>query len=138
MHKTLDALSKKIAWQVQDLEQQYGIIDRQLQMIDQQVQNLMKTMREANKLPTHIVPEQEIARLHFVLHQQQHHTSLQDQQQRLTREQQTLKSDLTCLKTTLKMLEKYQRNKENSTLKQHLRHVQDQADEWAMQQGEHA
>ena len=132
MSKTLDALSTKLTWQLNELSQPMSVIEQQLVVLEQQVQTSQQHIINASEIPTTILPEQEMARLQFILHEQQQQDTFNTRKTALSSELTTLQAKHLRLKTELKRLEQYQDNQRQDLQQQALLTQYKQADEWSL------
>lgn len=133
MNKTLKALSTKLKWQLNDLCLQLQTVEQQLAKITKQSLDNRKRIDNACHIPAIIVPEQEIARLHFIISQQQSLDDLKIEQQHLKSKKESLQLRQKRLNIELKMLEKYQLTQRESKHTAALKTQQNDSDEWILQ-----
>ena len=76
MNKTLRALMTKLQWQLGELSQQLLPIEQQLAALEHQLFEHQQKITKAYAIPAFILPEREIARLHFMICQQQRQDEL--------------------------------------------------------------
>lgn len=135
MNKTLSALMTKLQWQLNELTQQLLAIDQDMTLVDEKRQLNLNKLFEASATPKFILPEREIAGLHFIMAQQQQLDDLNNQLTTLQSLHNTLSSKKIRLSTELKMLEKHQANQ--LKIKAHTAQITEQkkADEWVLHRG---
>lgn len=138
MNKTLQALMTKIQWQRNELNQQIQTLEKQMGDLRQQWNHSRQRTEQACAQPARLVPEQEMARLNFMICQQQQQDELQVRQQGLQEQQALLSIKKHRLDTELRMLEKYQGKQQEQQRQQGLLAEQHRADEWTLQRGEQA
>lgn len=136
MSKTLDALSTQLTWQLSELNQNISIIEQQLADLNQQYESGQQRIMNANDMPATILPEQEMARLQFILHQQQLLDKLNHTRETLRAELNVLQARQLRLKTELKRLELYQEQQRLHQKQQAVLTQYKQADEWSLLHGE--
>ncbi len=138
MSKTLDALSTKLTWQLNELTQSMSVIEQQLAVLEQEYQTSQQRIINASEIPTTILPEQEMARLQFILHEQEQQDTFNTRKTALNLELTTLQAKQLRLKTELKRLEQYQENQRHHSQQQTLLAQYKQADEWSLLHRERA
>ena len=136
MNKTLQALMKKLHWQLSELRLQLQAVDQQLAQINQQRDDNQQKIVKACAIPAFIMPEREISRLHFMIRQQQQQVELNTNKTALLSQQLTLNSRQLRINTELKMLEKHQENQLKNTQQQRIVKQQNDSDEWVLQRRE--
>lgn len=136
MNKTLDALMTKLNWQLSELGQNLLSIEQQLATLEQQCAEIQQNLVKACAISAFIIPEREIARLHYQMHQQIQHDELNNRKSALLAQQATLNAQKIRLNTELKMLEKYQENQLKNTQRQMMLMQQNFSDEWVLQHRE--
>lgn len=137
MNKTLCALMKKLQWQLNELNQQQGLIEQKVALLEKKITDNQKKLHEASSISAFILPEQEIARLNFMVRQQEDQETIKANKVALISEKTNLESRKKRLTIELKMLEKYQQNQLMLQEKQSNLIQQNNADEWALQCREH-
>lgn len=133
MNKTLSALMTKLQWQLNELNQQLLVIEQELKHLEQQVQENQQTILNASKTPAYILPEREIAGLHFIMAQQQQQDELKASRTDFLTQQSTFTAKKIRLEMELKMLEKHQENQLKAAYQQALLTEQNNTDEWVLQ-----
>ena len=133
MNKTLHALMTKLQWQLSSLHQQLLTLEQQIATLDKQLNEHQQKMLNACAIPAFILPEREIARLHFMLHQQQLQDGLTTHKNALLSQFATLNSRHTRLNTELRMLEKHQENQLKNQQQKLVLKQQLLIDEWVLQ-----
>lgn len=133
MNKGLTALMTKLTWQCNGIDQELQTLSRQLAAIEQQIQEITARVAKASVSPSVIIPEREIAGLHFIMAQQQQLDQLHSNRTELLSQQDSLLKKKIRLNTELKMLEKYLENQQKDLDKKELTQRQHQADEWVLQ-----
>ena len=134
MNKTLSALMTKLQWQLAELSQQLRLIDQQIADVDNQCSDNLKKITDASSIPAFILPEREIARLQFMIRQQQHQDELNKQKANLLSQLEAIIHRQKRLNTELKMLELHQENQLKTTENLLRIKEQNQLDEWVLQQ----
>lgn len=138
MSKALNALSSQLSWQLNDLNHHLLAIEQDLEALEQDYQTSQNKIIKASEIPLAILPEQEMARLHYMLHEQQQQDALNARKTALNSEYATLQAKQLRLKTELKRLQHYQERQEN-IMKQEIQLRQyQQADEWSLLHREQA
>ncbi|MCW0218341.1 MAG: hypothetical protein OJI67_08470, partial [Prosthecobacter sp.] len=97
-----------------------------------------ENITKACATPAHLLPEQEVARLNFMICQQQTQDVLTTCKKDLLSQQSTLLARKLRLDTESNMLRHYEDNQKEAKRKQDLVHEQNALDEWVVQQGEPA
>ncbi|MFC3909488.1 hypothetical protein ACFORL_10450 [Legionella dresdenensis] len=133
MNKTLAALKTRIDWQLNEVKQQQAVLNEEITVLDEQMQVNAGQISEACASPVYLLPEQEIARLNFVIRQQQLQDELTRKKDQLMTQQEILRQKQTRLGTELKMLEKYLEQKAKEHAKNQEKEQQNFIDEWAIQ-----
>jgi len=136
MNKTLNALSTKLKWQLQALNNKLLLIEQQIAILEQKIDSILQKISSSCSIPTLIIPEQEMARSHFITQQQQHHNELTLNKSALQSEQQALKEKQTHLNIKIKMLDKHQEAQSKSQRHQTMLAEQKNNDEWMIQHRE--
>ena len=134
MNKTLFALISNLEWQLNDLHQEQLILDEQGLKLDKTLQLEHDIWLKASVIYQVILPEQEMARLQFMLNQEQKKDALNEEKKRLLSQQEALTSRKNRLNLELKMLEKYQANQAKVDLHQMIVKQQNATDDWAMRE----
>lgn len=137
MSKLLHSLTTKLAWQLNELSHNLHLIEEDILFLKQQLDNSRQKISSTCTIPAFILPEQEMARVHFVRQQLQQQDELKTKKAALLAEKNTLTSQLTRLKTELKMLEKYQEAKHKIQQQHILLTQQNNSDEWVLQRRGH-
>jgi deoxyribodipyrimidine photolyase-like uncharacterized protein len=133
MNKTLIALMTKLKWQINEVEKQLQTIEHEINSFDLQLHDIQQKIINASKTSKYILPEREIAGLHFIISQQ---TLQEELKQKLTEhnfQHKTMNSKKIRLETELKMLEKHQNNQLKMEEKSALLIEQNTIDEWIIQ-----
>lgn len=133
MNKTLTALMTKIQWQLSNIQQQLQNVNQQILDLDSQLDETQQRITSASVAPRMIVPEREIAGMHFIMGQQQIQDDLNANKSELLAQQAQLNTKQLRLETELKMLEKHQNNQLELQRKQALLTEQNNMDEWIVQ-----
>lgn len=134
----MSALSNQLIWQLSDLSSRISIIEEQLLSLERQYQSSQQHIISASDIPTTILPEQEMARLQFILKQQQEQDKLNTSKIDLNAELTMLQKKQMRLKTDLKRIELYQSKQHQQLRQQALTEQYKQADEWSLLHREHA
>lgn len=138
MNHSLFALTRKITWQLQEIEHQLLAFNQELTNLDQKIQENQQKILISCTIQAFILPEQEIARLNFMLNQQQHQDDYTSQKTRLVSQQELLKARHTGLKKELKMIKKHRNAQLKEKQQQDLIAQQFTSDEWFIQHREQA
>ncbi len=133
MNKALCALMTKLKWQLNEVQQQMLTLEIQLKQIEERLQENQHNIFNASLPSSFILPEREIAGLHYIMNQQQQQDELKVCKAELLAEQDKLKIRKIRLDTELKMLEKYQDNQLKASQQQALVIQQNTTDEWIVQ-----
>lgn len=132
MNKTLNALMTKLTWQLQELDLQMQEINQQQTALALQLTEKEEQIAKACDTSALIFPEKEIARLNFIIQCQQQMDQVKSQKKELNDYLAQLQVRQLRLKTELKMLEKYQTQKQSERKKQDQQQQQSASDEWAI------
>lgn len=132
MSNSLDALSTKLNCQLTELSQSISIIEQQLEALDEQYQQSQQQIINASAISAKILPEQEMARLQYILHLQQQQDKLNTARADLKAELTTLQAKQLRLKTELKRLERYQDHQRDLLQQRTILAQYKQADEWSL------
>lgn len=138
MNKTLIALMNKLSWQLSDVSQFLHTINEEQATLKQAYAELQEQIEKACATPAIIQPEQEIARLNFIMHKQQEYEHLNLKMKELEAQQAQLKERKIRLHSELKMLERYQDKQQEKTLRNDILMQQNANDEWVLQRKEPA
>ena len=138
MSHPLAALTQKLTWQLYELDKQLSSFDEQLALLDQKTQENQQKIIGSSEIPACILPEQEMARLNFMLIQQKQQDDYTTQKKTLLSQRELIKERHIRLKTELKMIEKHQAAKQKHELLQTLRTQQNTVDERFIQYREQA
>ena len=135
MNKTLLALMTQLTSQINTVKvriQEENIVKNQLVL---QMEEDKKAIEDANITPYHINPEQEMARLSFVLKKHDMHakTTIQLKEQEICITH--LENKLIRLKTEVHLLEKYQTREDEKKMKEILTKESNAQDAWALTKG---
>ena len=137
MSRTLNALLTQLTWNLHRVYNRLNLVHQDIATVDEELQNNQSVTAQSCFVSNLIIPEQEIARTHFLMRQQQQQHQLATHKETLLSEQQQLLTQQIDLKKAFKRLEKHQ----DAILKinqQHLERThQNNSDEWALQRGEH-
>lgn len=124
------ALQTTLSWQQQDDTLRLQTIELQLNRLAEQRRILQQQLNNAFARPNQIIPEQEMARQHYIAHQQDKLNQLTQNEDNLISQQSSLLSAIKTVKTTLKRLERMViRQQQHNRYQQALR-LQTQLDEW--------
>jgi CO dehydrogenase/acetyl-CoA synthase alpha subunit len=132
MNRTLDAVFKKLQWQLQENRTTMLSLEQHLSGLSSQLQMNQQTIANACTRPTTLLPEQEIARSHFITQQQHYQTELTHNLDRLQMDKNKGQSEQTRLNTKLKMLERHRRTVLKNRQYQARIMEQNNNDEWAI------
>lgn len=135
MNKTLLALMTQLRAQINTIKvriQEENIVKNQLIL---QMDENQKVLENANITPYHINPEQEMARLSFILKKHDLHatTALQLKEQEICITH--LENKLIRLKTEMHLLETYQAREQAKKLKETRTKESNAQDAWALTKG---
>ena len=137
MSRTLNALLTQLTWNLHRVYNRLNLVHQNIATVDEELQNNQSVTAESCVVSNLVIPEQEIARTHFLMQQQQQQHQLATHKQTLLSEQQQLLTQQIDLKRAFKRLEKHQED----TFKRNQQHLerthQNNSDEWVLQRGEH-
>lgn len=133
MSKTLNALSIKLKWQLHEHINKMHSIEQQISILEQKINSTLQKISNSCTIPASIVPEQEMARSHFMTQQHHHQDELMNHKNTLQLDWVELKKKQTSLNTTLKRLEKHQEARLKSQQYQLQKKTQNDSDEWTLQ-----
>lgn len=132
MSHALESLSKKLTWQLHDLNGLIQDIKQRIKRVESEFLACDEKIKQVNQIPEHILPEQEMARLQFILHQQQQQDNLSTQKIDLTAQYDVLQAKQLRLKVELKRIETYQQQQNESRRQQAQIAQYKQDDEWSL------
>ncbi|KTD25834.1 hypothetical protein [Legionella maceachernii] len=138
MNKTLVALMNKLSWQLNEVEQLSQAINEEQKSMQQSLHHLQQQIHQACATSALIIPEQEIARLNFIIQKQQRLEELSIENKAIETRLSQLNERKIRLQTELKMLEKYQGKLRKESLKKEIISQQNANDEWILQRKEPA
>ena len=130
MSQTLRALSSKLKIQLSELYLNVQSIELKLADLENQYHESLQNISSASVIPEHLQPEQEMARLHFILCEQQNLDNLNATKTTLLTELNLLKEKHLRLNTELKRIEKYQENQRIIKKQHNELDQQKDRDEW--------
>jgi chromosome segregation ATPase len=133
MNKTLIALMNKLSWQVNEVSQVLQTINDEQGSLQKTHAELQEQLQKACATTVIINPEQEIARLHFIMHKQQEQDHLTLRMKELEAQQAQLKKRKIRLDIELKMLDRYQEKQQEKALENEILLQQNANDEWILQ-----
>ncbi|ARG96959.1 hypothetical protein [Legionella micdadei] len=136
MNKTLLALMNKLSWQLNEVKQLSQAVDEEQRTIEKTLDDLHQQIHKAYATPAIINPEQEIARLNFIIQQQQKYDNLSIKNKELNTKLSQLYDRKVRLQIELKMLEKYQEKQRVISIKNDISLQQNANDEWILQRKE--
>lgn len=136
MNKTLIALMNKLSWQLNEVSQALQTITNEQANLQKTDAGLQKQLQKACATTTIIYPEQEISRLHFIMHKQQQSEHLKLKMKELEAQQAQLEERKIRLHTELKMLDRYQEKQQEKALANEIYRQQNTIDEWVLQRKE--
>lgn len=136
MNKTLTALTTKLSWQLKEVNQAITDLEQRLQTLQQKLNKLSEQIHQACSIPAIIHPEQEIARLNFIIRSQQTQENLLLEKKEQESQQSQLQTRQLRLNTELKMLEKYLLKQKKKAQLNVLSAEQKEQDEWYLQKKE--
>lgn len=129
------ALLTTLIWQRNQLNQQLLDLECYLDQLEQSIQTFQHTIASSQRTTRLILPEQEIARVHFIAKQQQLKNDCMTKKKVIQSNQAAVSAQLIDVNTQLKRLEKHQTRKQNLKQYQELTTQQKNSDEWAIQRG---
>lgn len=129
------ALFSTLINQRNQLNQELLDLKHHLDQLEQTIQSFQAAMSNSQPTIGLILPEQEIARFHFIAKQQQLHNDCMLKKKTIQSNQAALSAQLIEINTQLKQLEKHQKRKQNLKQYQALTTQQKNNDEWAIQRG---
>lgn len=136
MSTLLNALFIRLKCQRHELHQRLLSIEQQISILEQKLHEHQQKISNSCIISALILPEQEIARVHFITHQQHQQDELTVSKATLLASQKALKSEDMRLNTELKMLEKHQETKRHIQQQKAVRTAQNNRDEWTLQRRE--
>lgn len=136
MNKTLIALMNKLSWQLNEVSQTLQTIINEQANLQEADAELQKQLQKACATTAIIYPEQEITRLHFIMHKQQEREHLKLEMKELEAQQAQLEERKIRLHTELKMLDRYQEKQQEKALANEISQQQNTIDEWVLQRKE--
>lgn len=107
MNKALSILMKKLAWQIEEAEQEFSERANNIVQLEQELIAIRQVLENALTLPATFLPEKEISRLNFIIRQQQLLDDVGVQKNQSEYQQQCLHKRCLRLRSELAMLEKY-------------------------------
>lgn len=131
----IDALLKTLTWQRNELNQQLLDIEQLLASLDKKIQEFQQQITGSQSSKTSIIPEQEVARFHFAVVQQQQQSDCFTEKKLALSQQSMIREQRIRLSTTLKMLEKHRDAQQSIQQHQALLTQQNNSDEWIIQRG---
>lgn len=138
MNKTLSALKTKLLWQIQELDQQALRINQALKQLREELLTLRQTVQQACLTPAHLLPEQEVSRLNFMVLKQHEEDQLLIKMKELVAQEDAILLKKLRLDTEMAMLGKHEENQRQAKRKEKSTREQNALDEWVLQQGEPA
>ena len=129
----MNALFTKLQWQLQEVCQTLLDLEKEMSVLDKEITDNQQKIFNSCIIPAFILPEQEIARVHFMTLQNKNQEQLHTRKTMLLAEQTTLQREQIRLNTELKMLEKHQNGKLKIQQQQALQTQQNNSDEWILQ-----
>lgn len=133
MNKTLDALNSKLTWQLNEISQHLQTNAEELTKLQERLDAMQTKIHKGYVIPAIINPEQEIARLNFIVHHQQEQDYLKLEKKELNLRHSQLQERQLRLNSELKMLEKYQEKQQKIEEKTRQALQQHANDEWVLQ-----
>lgn len=134
MSKTLHALMTKLQWQINEILQHVQSLNQSLEQLEKEMQVIQQAIDKAYVIPSVIRPEQEIARLHFIIGQEQQQEKLKGEKNHLISQKNNLENRKNRLNIELKMLERHQEKQSQKKHRDLLTSQQNFSDEWVLQQ----
>jgi hypothetical protein len=138
MNKTAKALSSKLTMQLNELQLKIERIAQQLQALPAECKNTLRNINSASVLPNYILPEQEIARLRYILTEQKILERLEGQINLLETEKALFESEQLRIKTEIKRLESYQEKQHHLMQLQAVTKTEKMIDSWVNSQSPNA
>lgn len=136
MNPSLNALTTKLNWQLNELHLHLQEAQNQAQAVMQQMQKIDEQIGHAKLNSLLINPDLEINRLNFVMQQQEKKEILAAQMKSHQDLEHKLEEKIQRLKTELKMLEKYMAREELIQKEQQNKAQDNAMDEWVIQKKE--
>lgn len=133
MKSTLNALMKKLKWQLNEMEQELSVIGEKLEELKNISHEKDQKIQSASIPSSFILPEREIAGLHFIMKQQQELDDLKAQKAEFLAQKGKLELKKIRLNTELKMIEKHQENQLKINQQESQVQQQNLCDEWILQ-----
>ncbi len=134
MSNTLHALSTKLASQLHNLEHRLLKTREEITHYRQNISTIQQKLATSSSMPAVIIPEQEMAHMHFMMQQQQQQHELQTKILSLQSDEEDLQLEQVRLNTQLKLLERKQSVREQIQHHQTMLKEQHQRDEWVLLQ----
>ncbi len=131
----MHALLTTLTWQRNQLNQQRLELERDLVQLEHHIQTFLHAIANSKSTTALILPEQEMARSHFIAKQQQLQNDCITKKKAIQSHQATVSAQLIEVNTQLKRFEKHQTRKKNLKQYQELTTQQKNSDEWAIQRG---
>ncbi len=132
MNKILNALKAKLNSQLSALSLSRQKIDEELLSLQEKKRLKEEQIRKASATPAIIIPEQEIARLNFIVRSHQDYEHLAIEVKEKESHLDTLKERYLRLNIELKMLEKHFENQLKKETEKALSLEQKNLDEWIL------
>jgi hypothetical protein len=134
MTNSMHALITKLSWQLQEVNQGLEALSNTLKAIQDKQQANAQEIQQARASTALMNPEQEIARLNFIMRCQQNQDRLDLEKKDLVAQQLHLNARQLRLSTELKMLEKYQLQQQRYQQQEANGRAQKNSDEQALGQ----
>lgn len=138
MSKTIRALMTKIQWQISGEQQRLEQLVTEQKALQLQLNDSRARTEQACAQPARLLPEQEMARLNFMMNQQQQQARLQSQIEERQAHHRQITEKIRRLNMELHLLETYQEKQCAKARQSRLNAEQNRADEWCLLRGDPA
>ncbi|MGQ3891452.1 hypothetical protein [Legionella sp. CNM-4043-24] len=136
MSKTIRALMTKIQWQISGEQQRLEQLVTEKKALQLQLNDSRARTEQACAQPARLLPEQEMARLNFMMNQQPQQARLQSQIEERQVHHRQITEKIRRLNMELHLLETYQEKQSAKARQSRLNAEQNRADEWCLLRGE--
>jgi predicted nucleic acid-binding Zn-ribbon protein len=133
MNQPLNALMRKLNWQLNELNLHLHESQTQSQSLTEQIQEIDDHINQARPKPLVINPDLEMSRLNFMTQEANKKDELSAELKNHQDVESKLKEKIQRVKTELKMLEKYLEREESSHNEQQKKAHDNALDEWVIQ-----
>ncbi len=133
MNQPLNALMRKLNWQLNELNLHLHESQTQSQSLTEQIQAIDDHINQARPKPLVINPDLEMSRLNFMTQEANKKDELSAELKNHQDVESKLKEKIQRVKTELKMLEKYLEREESSHNEQQKKAHDNALDEWVIQ-----